>query len=304
MSSLESGHDASIMAEGGAGDCMLAKFRGEGAFPTSPRVADLPPKEQACVAALEEYVRDLPLSELNRALFNDPRTLRRFAVARRGDTDGAKKQIQKCCAWRDKHLSLPISALTCPDCEKDVRNHCFFSLGPDHLGRNVVYACARRALINEAHGASQHMARTLEIGFARPGAASTWVWIVDFNGFGVHDAMQFTTSATVLSVFQDVYPECMGSVVFINPPSVLSILVSAVKKLLDERTMGKITSVKIKGGDLEGARACPHLSTLSEDQKEWLSKALAMKPTAGNLPPTTKLHNKGLNFDAIPVQQE
>lgn len=127
--------------------------------------------------------------------------------------EGARKQLGKALEWRDEHLPPPGMPHVCERCEEGGKNtHCFFSMGLDKLGRNVLYANSARALCNEAQGCVLHMTRTLEIGFARPEVAEKWVWIIDFNGFTMKQALQIKTSVAVMQCFGDIMPERVGLV--------------------------------------------------------------------------------------------
>ena len=52
--------------------------------------------------------------------------------------------------------------------------------------------------------------------------------IIDFNGFGVKNAMQFATSKAVLKTFSTHQPERLGVALLINPPSVFNMLLQVL----------------------------------------------------------------------------
>eukprot|EP00283_Hemiselmis_rufescens_P021068 CAMPEP_0173444638 /NCGR_PEP_ID=MMETSP1357-20121228/32621_1 /TAXON_ID=77926 /ORGANISM="Hemiselmis rufescens, Strain PCC563" /LENGTH=275 /DNA_ID=CAMNT_0014410699 /DNA_START=11 /DNA_END=834 /DNA_ORIENTATION=- len=251
---------------------------------------------EQCCDGLEEWLGGFEVHEVNREFCRDRRNLMRFAVARRGNLEGARKQLDKCLRWREENLTADPLHLKCDDCERDRHSHCFFSLGLDAISRNVVYASAPRARTNEAHGAVSHMSRTLELGWSHPHVAPQWVWIVDFNGFSMKDAMQIKTSVAVMSTFSDIMPERLGQIVLVNPPTILSIILAACKPFVDERTMSKVVRVKIKPGDDISQHTAAGLSTLTGPQQTWLQKALSYKAEAGSLPPIGGLDTEGLLF--------
>ena len=91
----------------------------------------------------------------------------------------------------------------------------------------------------------QHMVQTLEHGWRFTETLNLhhqWVWIIDFNGFGLKNAMQFSTSRSILGAFSRHMPERMGVVLMINPTPVLGTLLAAIKQFADARTMSKASS--------------------------------------------------------------
>uniref|UniRef100_A0A7S0VUD6 CRAL-TRIO domain-containing protein n=1 Tax=Hemiselmis tepida TaxID=464990 RepID=A0A7S0VUD6_9CRYP len=261
-------------------------------------------KFDKCCDGLSDWVSGLELQEVNRGFCGDRRNLMRFAVARRGNLEGARKQLEKCLRWREENLPADPLRLGCEACEADRHTHCFFSLGLDIQGRNVVYASAPRAKMNGARDAVLHMARTLELGWSHAHVAPQWVWVIDFTGFRMHDAMQVKTSVAVMSTFGDVMPERLGGVILVNPPTILSIILTAIKPFVDDRTMSKVVRVKIRPGEDLSQHPHPSLATLRPQQQGWLEKALTYKPLPGQLPPIGALDTKGLHFaTGAPVQE-
>ena len=70
----------------------------------------------------------------------------------------------------------------------------------------------------------------------------TLVWIVDFEGFSVKDAMDPRFSVNLVSMLQAHYPERMAHIICLSAPSAFSGLWMAVKGLMDKNTRQKIVS--------------------------------------------------------------
>lgn len=139
---------------------------------------------------------------------------------------------------------------TCTFCREDRGSHCFFPIGLDKYNRPVVYACQPRARMNGLGDAIPHMAYALENCFKLPGAAGQWVWIVDFNGFGMRHASHVKVAATTIVTFANNYPERMGCIILLDPPRAFKYMFNAVYPFIDVKTRSKVRA------DLVGSRPC------------------------------------------------
>eukprot|EP00287_Rhodomonas_sp_CCMP768_P032059 CAMPEP_0202854826 /NCGR_PEP_ID=MMETSP1389-20130828/91203_1 /ASSEMBLY_ACC=CAM_ASM_000865 /TAXON_ID=302021 /ORGANISM="Rhodomonas sp., Strain CCMP768" /LENGTH=179 /DNA_ID=CAMNT_0049533427 /DNA_START=195 /DNA_END=730 /DNA_ORIENTATION=- len=74
-------------------------------------------------------------------------------------------------------------------------------------------------------------------------APGKYVWVIDFNGFGMRDCNP-RMATTAIPMFADQYPERMGQIVLINPPAAFQILWRAVKPILDPVTKEKIVLLR------------------------------------------------------------
>lgn len=135
------------------------------------------------------------------------------------------------------------------------------------------------------------MAHTLEKCFAAKGSGTTWTWIVDFRGFGLSDAMQGKTSSQTISTFSAHYPERLGVVLLLSPPSLFDMLLAVVRPFIDARTMSKVAIVRPPDHPTAATLApVLHAHGITEPvQLEWLSGVLNMPPKPGSLPPLAPL---------------
>lgn len=160
--------------------------------------------------------------------------LLRFLVAARGKPADAITRLEATLKWRADHVA-PGSR--CPECHLRPTSHCLVSLGLGESGRPVLYASPPRAESTDPDAAVAHVACELEKAFALPGAAAQWVWLVDMRGYTLWSSLANTRSgAQMASVFSAHYPERLGAVVLLEPPSVFGVLLS-VSSLLDVTTV-------------------------------------------------------------------
>ena len=91
--------------------------------------------------------------------------------------------------WR---ATLVEPGFSCAVCAARPGAHCFVSLGQDDEGAALIYGCPARASEGgEVEKTVLHCVNSLEKQWGAQGAApQQWVWIVDFNGFGLTHAMQ------------------------------------------------------------------------------------------------------------------
>ena len=200
-----------------------------------------------CARQLEEYFSSPPaadaLTPRDKEFLTRP-TIMRYSTARDADFKDALKNLKATLEWRVTNVPEKLS---CPNCPSDPFSHCFYCIGIDNLKRVVIYANAAKAKINEKEGAVQHMCHTLEHAWRSTdelGLHPQWVWLVDFKGFSMWNAMQSSTSSATITTFSTHMPERMGLVILINPPSIFDILFRAMRPFIDARTMGKINIVR------------------------------------------------------------
>lgn len=150
--------------------------------------------------------------------------LRRFLVATRGEPTDAITRLEATLAWRADRVS---PGARCPECHARPTSHCLVSLGLGAGGRPVLYASPPRAESTDPDAAVAHVACELEKNFATPGAAAQWVWLVDMRGYTLWSSMANTRAGIQMaSVFSAHYPERLGAVVLLEPPSVFGALLS------------------------------------------------------------------------------
>jgi hypothetical protein len=247
----------------------------------------LPPlteKESTCFAALTAWAKETSptLDDAGRA-FLTPATLRRYAVARNGDVKAAISNLEETIQWRKENVP---SYMHCTACDADPHSHAFFPLGIDSHRRVVVYACSARAKMNETAVTVGHMCQTLEHAWSHTEELNLhpqWLWLVDFNGFGLSHALQGRTSNAALAAFSTHMPERLGAVVLINPPRVFDILLAAIKPFIDARTLGKVHIVRCTK-ETAGEVLAPFGVPVGSGMSAWMSEVMGMEGKPNSIP--------------------
>ncbi|KAJ3081335.1 hypothetical protein HK102_002422 [Quaeritorhiza haematococci] len=209
-------------------------------------------------------------------------TLLRYLVARNFHFDHAFQMLQKTLEWRKTAVH---ENFTCERCDKVSSSHCFIPIGWDASGRVVVYGCPARATDTEVQPIVAHVVHCLEHCWKHPKSAGQWTWLVDFNGFGLSEAMQARLGISFATTFADHFPERLGRLILVNPPRVFSMLLSALKPFADHRTMEKIITVT---GSAQAVREKLGEFEIGPEMAKWTETALGMRATANNIPPIPK----------------
>lgn len=286
---------------------------GPGPAPAPVRLSEV---EAAAVARLHEWratrLRTAEMSEHDAAFLARHDTLARYAVAHNGDTAAATRGLEATLAWRRAQVKRPS---TCPGCEEDFGAHCFVPLGLTEPAAAVaadaaaggaggagsadtgagaidaevaalgplpiVYASQPRARDADIDRQMSHMVHTLEHVFEAAPHSARWLWIVDFNGFGLREALAARVGINTVSVFSAHMPERMGRIVLLNAPGVFSMFFGALKPFVDARTMAKIVFVSAAPAEVAGKLA-PF--GVPARLGEWIGRASGMDAVSGNLP--------------------
>ena len=115
--------------------------------------------------------------------------------------------------------------------------------------------------------------------------AGTWVWVVDFRGFGVAHSLQARLGIAFASIFRDHFPERLKCILLLNPPLLFRMLVGAIGAVADARTIAKLRVVEAgSAGELCEALREGH-GVNNPSVLEWLRVALTTDPVPGSLPP-------------------
>lgn len=214
----------------------------------------------------------------DRRRFCSDDTLLRYLRARDSDEAASLALLQSTLSWRETTLFTGAGGTTpvCEACGTEPCSHCFFRVGTDIDGNEVMYSCAARAVNKDPQANCRHMACEVERIFKGNSVNGRIVWLIDFNGFGVSDCNP-RMGATVLPAFANHYPERMSQIVWcaaigrplepltcavpglepiasrrpgttpprsIDPPMVFYALLKGVQPVLDPVTASKIKVIK------------------------------------------------------------
>jgi len=271
----------------------------------APLAAQAPPDalvDPTLLTALTEW-RDSYLAsgseipEETRLFLAEPSTLRRYLFARKS-VDAARKSILETAAWRKGFIQRPLG---CPACTRDPKSHCFLPLGLSTVHRRPILYSTQARAADSSDAQLHHVFHVLEHALAAPGAASSFTWIVSFEGFGFFHALQGRVGISAASLLSAHLPERLGKMLLLNPPGVFDVLLAAIRPFADARTMSKVEVVRCAPGPgppgPAAGRAGPaptscRLAKLLEESHDlpphaaaFVSAAAAMPGTPGSLPP-------------------
>lgn len=218
--------------------------------------------------------------------FASDATLLRYCAARRGDAEAALSMLKRTLEWRQTAFPDTDKPLNCPLCDDVDTSHCFVPVGWDAKDRIVIYGSPPRASKTEVPPTVDHVIRTLEKAFEHPRTTSgRWNWVTDFKGFGFRHAMQARLGISFATIFEAHFPERLGKLVLINPPTVFDLLLTAVKPFADQRTLDKVVSVS---GSLDDPKFWQRLFEAMEVEdkglQSWFEDALRRPVGPGGLP--------------------
>ena len=119
----------------------------------------------------------------DRRRFCSDDTLLRYLRARASDETASLALVQSTLAWRESTLLAGAVGSTpvCEACGVDPCSHCFFRVGTDVDGNQVMYSCAARAVNKDPRANCQHMACEVDRIFKGNSSTGRIVWIIDFT---------------------------------------------------------------------------------------------------------------------------
>ena len=206
----------------------------------------------------------------------------RFIVAREGNVNAALKQLGGAVEWGEQVLNVE-SHRQCEHCVRDPTSHSHIPIGTEEYeGSTIFYGCPARATNSAVDPIVHHVGRQLEHCFRLGHTGSRWIWCVDYNGFGLKEALQGKLAAKFGALFSNHMPERLHKIILLNPPSVFKILLQAAKPFADQRTLNKLIpvagSVKVVIQTLRDEHNFP------PNALAWLEQALPQK-LPNTLPP-------------------
>mmetsp|Transcript_2047 Transcript_2047/g.3141 ORF Transcript_2047/g.3141 Transcript_2047/m.3141 type:complete len:307 (-) Transcript_2047:357-1277(-) len=220
--------------------------------------------------------------------------LARFIVAREGNVPAALKQLTGSVKWAE--TALDPNQQDCEFCSKDISSHSMIPIGLEESEQStILYGCPARATQPAVDPIIHHMSHQLEYCFALPHSGSRWIWCVDYNGFGLKEAMQGKLAARFGALFSNHMPERLHRVILLNPPSVFRILLNFAKPFVDQRTLDKL--VPVNGSTSEVLQTLREDHAFTESTLKWLAQALNQKLPAKI--PTLPHDSRGLMLPSL-----
>ncbi|MEW5307722.1 MAG: hypothetical protein WDW38_008308 [Sanguina aurantia] len=168
----------------------------------------------------------------------DDETLCRFIRATGGNLPLTIKRLLHTLKWRREFE--PTQAV-CPACTKNTRSHYMHVAAFDKVKRPTIYSCLALAHNRNIHDSYTHLVQQFELATALmiPGVSDSWVWICDFQGFGLVDCDP-RMAKIFLSMSSEHYPERLGLFLIVGAPMMFNILWKAISPFIDPKTFRKI----------------------------------------------------------------
>ena len=193
-------------------------------------------RAEASLSSLREAVDAMPLRP-EQSRFCSDETLLRYLRITSGNVERALSKIKGTLAWRASHVDN--KPLTCRQCVADPDSHCFFALGPDRRGWELIYACPARGKNKDPDGGLNHMYMLFESVFDRNRSKGKITWMIDLHGLGLWDINpRHATTATPVAANH--YPERLGQVCLLDAPAIFSLVWKSITPVLDPLTARKV----------------------------------------------------------------
>ena len=171
----------------------------------------------------------------------------------------------------------------CEQCDADPMAHCFFSIGHDQRGWEVIYCCPPRSRLKDPLSSSTHAFKCFEAiaDRARDGpGTSKFVMCVDLHGLGFSDLNPATAMTTTSAILAH-YVGQIGQICILDAPFAFKGLWSVLSGMLDATNAARVQMLR---GEAMGAYFRAHFT---DAQAAWCTEVLKMKAVPGNLPDST-----------------
>jgi len=170
-------------------------------------------------------------------------TYLRYLRARGLDLNRAFAMLSHSLEWRQREKPREF---VCHVCRANPRSHTMRCVGRDLAGRPVFYSHFAGAQNLSPEDNAKHLVWMLENCFTHDMAeAQSFVWIVDFIGFGLGE-MNPAMGSRALKVFAEHYPERLGQAILLDAPTIFYGLWRMISPLLDVTTRSKMTFISRK----------------------------------------------------------
>lgn len=198
--------------------------------------------------------------------------LKRYLRAEEGNVSKAHKRVIATIAWRKEQATIQSSS--CSECEKDHRSHDLRCFGEDVYGRPIMYNSFAGCTARNPQGLLDHFILVGEECIRRMQSENveSWVWICDFEGFGMRDAVDPRFSIWLIQMLQNHYPERLGACVVIDAPKIFNVLWKAAKSVAASNTLRKC--IFIYGEEARNTFADVLFGAGRGDDSAWLKEHL------------------------------
>lgn len=186
-------------------------------------------------------------SELATKPFYNPETMdewavARYAIARKFDTKKTLQMIEASVKWR---AEKNYDTIECEKCLKDPNRHFAEFVGWDREHRPVMISAMGHAPDRSdpqesiVHSVQQfnNLIRHMPVGVTK------WISITDFNSYSYWTDTNPKIANAVTGVMADHFPERLGKMILVDPPSAFWVFWKVFSPFIDQRTKDKVVFV-------------------------------------------------------------
>lgn len=239
----------------------------------------------AADAELLEILDALSLTRSQRR-FASEATRSRYLKAANGSADRASLKLLATLEWRASFLSDAGDApraTHCELCARDPDSHCFFNLGKDARGWELIYCCPARGRVKTPEENLRHMCMVLEDAFDHGAAGGRFAWMIDLHGMGMAD-MDPRSAALVAPVLMQHYVGRLGQAVLLDAPHVFKMFWRTISRLLDAPTARRFKMLTTDDNEAY------FRENLTPQQAAFMTKILSTRAAPGSYPPSFSAH--------------
>ncbi|XP_006650519.1 phosphatidylinositol transfer protein PDR17 [Oryza brachyantha] len=174
--------------------------------------------------------------------------LRRYLEARNWNVDKSRKMLEESLKWRTAYRPEAIRWLEISlESETGKMYRASFV---DREGRTVVIMRPAKQNTTSHEGQVRFLVYTLENAIlSLPEDQDKMVWLIDFTGWTLANAVPIKTARECASVLQNHYPERLAVAILFNPPKVFEAFWKVTKHFLDPKSIQKVNFVYLKNDE-------------------------------------------------------
>ncbi|WOL16988.1 hypothetical protein Cni_G25776 [Canna indica] len=200
----------------------------------------------------EEKIKELrtelgPLSGRSSKFCTDD-CLKRYLRARNWDVQKAKKMLEETFKWRSTYKPEEICW---HQVEEEGRTGKLYRAGfHDREGRTVLVMAPAKQNTSSHDNQLKHLVYLLENAIISiPGEQEQIVWLIDFTGWSLSNAVPIKIARETVHILQNHYPERLALGLMYNPPKIFEVFWKVTKYFLDPKTFEKVKFVFPKKKD-------------------------------------------------------
>ncbi|KAJ0980393.1 hypothetical protein J5N97_008648 [Dioscorea zingiberensis] len=165
--------------------------------------------------------------------------LRRYLRARSWNVDKAKRMLEETLKWRS---TFKPEEIRWPEvAHESETGKAYRANFQDKEGRTVIVMTPAKQNTKSHEKQLQHLVYLLENAILNlPEGQEQMVWLIDFNGWSLSNAVPIKTARESVNILQNHYPERLVTAFLYNPPRIFETFWKIVKYFLDPMTFQKV----------------------------------------------------------------